>query len=78
MEKVKKLYMLPPLAIDNLETGLCYFAPSAVLIRGNPPPGEKEPGTYLLSDLKNNEADRTYDDIVPSLHPRPHLQLRKE
>ena len=78
MEKVKKLYILPPLAIDNLETGLCYFAPSAVLIRGNPPPGEKEPGTYLLSYLSDKEEARTYNGIVPSLHPRPYLQLKKE
>jgi hypothetical protein len=78
MEKVKKLYILPPLAIDNLETGLCYFAPSAALIRGNPPPGEKEPGTYLLSYLSDKEEARTYNGIVPSLHPRPYLQLKKE
>jgi hypothetical protein len=78
MEKVKKLYLVPPLAIDDLETGLCYFAPSAVLIRGNPPPGEKEPGAYLLSYISKNDADRVYEPTVPSRHPHPYVQLKKE
>ena len=78
MEKLKTIYIVPPLRIDELELGLQYFSPSAVVIRGNPPPGEKEPGTYLLSYLRTNEADRVPDVMIPSLRPRPHLQLKKE
>jgi len=78
MQKVKKLYIVPPLRIDNLETGLDYFSPSAVIVRSNPPPGEKEAGTYLLSYGSDKEEDRMYDPIVPSLHPRPYLQLKAE
>jgi hypothetical protein len=77
-EAIKKLYIVPPLKIDYLETGLVYFSPSTVVIRGSPPPGEKEAGTYLLSYLSDNEEDRLYDPIIPSLHPRPYLQLKKE
>ena len=62
-------------------SGLILLWVSAALvavIRGNPPPGEKEPGTYLLSYLSDNDEDRKYDPIIPSLHPRPYLQLKKE
>jgi hypothetical protein len=77
-QKITKIYILPPLKIDDLETGLVYFAPSAMVVRGNPPVGEKEPGAYLLSYLSKNEEDRAYDVIVPSRHPRPYLQLKQE
>jgi hypothetical protein len=78
MKKIAKLYIVPPLEIGDLETGLAYFAPSAVLIRGNPPPGEKQPGAYLLSYLSDNEEDRKYDVRMPSRHARPYLQLKPE
>jgi membrane protein CcdC involved in cytochrome C biogenesis len=80
MEKLKKLYILPPLRIEDLELGLQYFAPSAEVIRDNPPPGEKEPGTYLLSYLsdKEKEEDRIHIPMIPSWHARPYLQLKKE
>jgi len=77
-EKIKKLYMAPPLEIDDLETGLVYFAPTVKLIRENPPAGEKEPGAYVLSYIHSNEADRAYSRIVPSKSPRPYLQLKEE
>lgn len=77
-EKIKKLYLVPPLKIDDLETGLVYFAPTVELIRGNPPPGEKEPGAYVLSFLKGREADLPFDRIIPSQHARPYLQLKEE
>ncbi len=76
--KIKKLYLAPPLKIDDLETGLVYFAPTVELIRGNPPPGEKEAGTYVLSFLKGKEAEEPVNRIVPSEHQRPYLQLKEE
>ena len=78
MEKLKKLYIVPPLRIDDLEVGLQYFAPSAVVLHGNPPPGEREPGTYLLSYRSDNPEDRVLDVMMPSKHPRPFLQLKPE
>jgi hypothetical protein len=78
MEKMKKLYIVPPLDINDLETGLCYFSPSTVLIRGTPPPGEKEPGTYLLSYRIKYPEERAYSEIVPSRYPPPYLQLKPE
>ena len=78
MEKVKKIYIVPPLRIDDLGIGLEYFSPSAVVIHGNPPPGEKDPGAYVLSYRSDNMTDRVSDIMMPSRHPRPYLQLKPE
>jgi hypothetical protein len=78
MKKVAKVYIVPPLDIADLETGLTYFSPEAVVVRGAPPPGEKEPGAYVLSYVSSDENDRLYNPIIPSRHPRPYLQLKPE
>jgi hypothetical protein len=75
---IKKIYLVPPLRIDDLETGLGYFAPEAVVVRAEPPPGEKGAGAYLLSYLPPNTTTPTKDPIIPSKRPRPYLELKGE
>ncbi len=75
---VKKVYLVAPLRIDDLETGLGYFAPGAVVVRSAPPPGEKEAGAYTLSYLAPNTSDPIKNPIIPSKSPRPYLVLKPE
>jgi hypothetical protein len=71
-----KFYLIPPMGID-LGPGLQYFAPDAKWDRANPPAGEKIPGVYVLSYIKET-ADRFDDEVAPSRHPRPFLKMEKE
>jgi len=75
--RLMRIYLVPPLEID-MESGLRYFAPGAVVIRAVPPVGEKFPGTYVFSYFKRNAADRFDDEVVPSRHPRPFIKMAEE
>jgi hypothetical protein len=74
---IDHIYLVPPLEID-LETGLAYFAPKAVVVRSAPPKGEKKPGNWVFSYIKTNPDDRFEDEVVPSIHPRPFLRMVPE
>ena len=62
----------------DIEPGLRYFAPLAVVARAAPPPGEKKPGNWVFSYVKTNPDDRFQDEVIPSRHPRPFLRMAPE
>ena len=73
LPKPKKIYLIPPL--DIIDNGpFQYFNPGITVINGTPPPGEKIPGTYIFSFI-DPQADRTWDPIVTSRHPRPWFKM---
>jgi hypothetical protein len=70
-----RIYLAPPLDV-NLEWGLVYLRPEATVIRGEPPPDEKSPGSYVLSFRSTNFADHIWTRDIPSYQRRPYLQIR--
>jgi len=77
LDPIQRVYIVPPLDF-NAESSLNYFAPGSIIIRGNPPPGEKLPGTYIFSYRTDNPDDRNWIQDMPDLHPRPYLKVQRE
>jgi hypothetical protein len=75
--QMKRLYIVPPLDLD-IEYGLQYFCPDAVVVRQAPPEGEKLPGTWVLAFLRTKPDERLQDDYVHSQNPRPYLKMERE
>jgi hypothetical protein len=75
--QMKRIYIVPPLDLD-IEYGLQYFCPDAVVVRQAPPEGEKLPGTWVLAFLRTKPDERLQDDYVHSQNPRPYLKMERE
>jgi len=73
----KRIYLIPPFNCE-LEDGLQYFSPDTNVVRDNPPPGEHDPNTYLISFISTNPDDHAWDDFARHTHPRPFLQIKPE
>lgn len=72
-----RIYLVPPLGIESAQ-GLWYFDLDAVAYPAAPPPGERVPGTYIFLYRVKNPEDRIDDEVVPSRHPRPYIQVEDE
>lgn len=72
-----RVYFVPPLD-PVFGRAIWFFEPDGVLFTGAPPPGERVPGTYIFSYLVKDVRNRFDDEVVPSRHPRPFIQVEDE
>jgi hypothetical protein len=73
----RQFYVVPPLQVD-LAAGMPYFTPGAVWLLQPPPPGARQPGTYVFSYRYDDPDERDDNDMAPKHRPRPYVLLRPE